>query len=131
MPLTFNAVELHVVTVNEKSWPRAKEVCRALEYGQATKAADIVKHLCGRENHAQKCQLSSLHACAAINWPKYLQKYDHDINEEEMCELLVGRQQPLAKKLAEYMGIQIIGYTLLVKKRAPFVPYRKFLRECK
>ena len=81
MPLTFNAVELYVVTINEKSWTRAKEVCRALEYGKTTKAADIVKHLCGRESHAQKCQLSSVHACATMNWPKYLHKYDYYINE--------------------------------------------------
>ena len=26
MPLTFNAVELRVVTINEKPWTRAKEV---------------------------------------------------------------------------------------------------------
>ena len=52
MPFTFNTVELCVVTINEKSWTRAREVCRTLEYGKATKAADIVKHLCSRENYA-------------------------------------------------------------------------------
>ena len=31
MALTFNAVELCVVTINEKPWTRAKEVYRALE----------------------------------------------------------------------------------------------------
>ena len=45
MPFTFNAVELCVVTTNEKPWTRAMEVCRALEYGKATKAADIVNQL--------------------------------------------------------------------------------------
>ena len=43
MPFSFNAVELFVVTINEKPWTRAREVCRALEYGKAAKAADIVK----------------------------------------------------------------------------------------
>ena len=38
---TFNAVGLCVVTINEKLWTRAKEVCRALEYNKKT--ADIVK----------------------------------------------------------------------------------------
>ena len=57
MPFTFNAVELCVVTISERSWTRAREVCRALEYGKATKSADIIKHLCRKENYAQKCQL--------------------------------------------------------------------------
>ena len=40
MPFTFNALELYVVTINEKPWARAREVCRALEYNQKT--TDIV-----------------------------------------------------------------------------------------
>ena len=32
MPCTFNAVELCVVTLNDKSWTRAKDVCKALKY---------------------------------------------------------------------------------------------------
>ena len=54
MPFIFNALELHVVTINESPWTRAREVCRALEYGKATNAADIVKHLCSRESYAHK-----------------------------------------------------------------------------
>ena len=54
MPFAFNAVELYVVTINEKPGTRAREVCRVLEFGKATKAADIVKHLCSRENYAHK-----------------------------------------------------------------------------
>ena len=30
MAFSFNAVELGVVTINEKPWTRAKEVCKAL-----------------------------------------------------------------------------------------------------
>ena len=83
MPLTFNAVELCVVTINEKLWTCAKEVCRALEYGKAPMTADILKHLCSKENYAQKYQLISVSAAdKSINWPKYLQKYDYYINEE-------------------------------------------------
>ena len=58
MPFSFNKVELCVVTINEKPWTRARELHRVLEYGKATKAADIVEHLCRRENYAQKYQLS-------------------------------------------------------------------------
>ena len=45
MPFTFDAVELYVVTINEKPWIRPREVYRALEYDKATKCADIVKQL--------------------------------------------------------------------------------------
>ena len=57
MPFTFNAVELCMVTTNERPWTSAKEVCRALKYGKATKSANIVKHLYSKENYTQKCQL--------------------------------------------------------------------------
>ena len=36
MTLVFNAVELYVVTIDEKPWARAREVRKALEYGKAT-----------------------------------------------------------------------------------------------
>ena len=32
MPFIFNAVELCVVTINEKSWTPTREMCRALKY---------------------------------------------------------------------------------------------------
>ena len=121
MPLTFNAVKLCVVTINEKPWTRAKEVCRALEYSKATKTADVVRHLCSKENYAHKWQLSSVHsvhsACTVINWPRWdLNKLDLYTNEEGMLELLIGSQRPLAKELAEYMGIKIIGHKYVRKE---------------
>ena len=36
MPFSFNAVELCVVTINEKPWIRARKVCRVLEYDANT-----------------------------------------------------------------------------------------------
>ena len=54
IPLTINAVVLCVMTINEKPWTCAKEVCRTLEYGNASKTADIVKRLCSRENYPHK-----------------------------------------------------------------------------
>ena len=50
MPFTFNAVNLRFVAIDEKPWARAREVCRALEYDKATKAADVVRHLCSKTN---------------------------------------------------------------------------------
>ena len=54
IPFTFNTVELYAVTINEKPWTRANKVCRALEYGKATKTADIVKHFGSKVNYTQK-----------------------------------------------------------------------------
>ena len=34
MLFSFNVVELCVVTVNDKPWTRAKEVCKALQYNK-------------------------------------------------------------------------------------------------
>ena len=98
MPFTFNAVELCVVTINEKSWTRAREVYRTLEYGKATKVADIVKHHCRRENHAHKYQLSKfVSETNFMDWPKDSRKDDYYINEERVYELLFSSQQPNVK----------------------------------
>ena len=81
MPFVFNAVELCVAAINEKPWIRA----RALEYGKATKVADIVKHLCSRENYAHKWQLKEfVFETNFMDWPKDLGKDDFYIKEEGM-----------------------------------------------
>ena len=64
MPFTFNAVELCVVSINEKPWTRAKEVCKALKYNK--KIANVVKNYCGKKNYAQKYQLSSIPAVVKL-----------------------------------------------------------------
>ena len=75
MPFSFNAVELCFVTINEKLWTRAKELCRALEYNKKT--AHVIKAHVSPENYAQKYQMSSAPAAVTpINWPKDSQKYD-------------------------------------------------------
>ena len=75
MPFTFNAVELYVVTIDEKPWTRARKVYRALEYGKTTKAADIVKHLCSRENYPHKLQLTEfVFETNFMDWPIGSQK---------------------------------------------------------
>ena len=47
MSFVFNAVELYVVTINEKPWTRAREVSKALSYEKA--ARRVVRHHCARE----------------------------------------------------------------------------------
>ena len=103
MPFTFNAVELCVVTINEKPWTPGREVCRPMEYCKTTKSADIVKHLCSKENYAQKYQLIEfVSETKPVNWPKDSQKYDIYINEEGMYELVFGSQLPKAKTFRKY-----------------------------
>ena len=78
MLFSFNAVELCVVSINERPWVRAREVWKALEYDAKTsKTANIIKAHCSPENITQKYQMSSVHAaCTPINWPKDSQRYD-------------------------------------------------------
>ena len=97
-PFSFNGVELCVVTINEKPWTRAREVHRVLEYGKATKAANIVKHLCSRKNYAHKYQLSEfVSETNFMDWSKDSRKDDYYINEEGMYEIVFSSQQPKAK----------------------------------
>ena len=73
MPFTFNTVELYVVIINEKPWTRAKEVCKELEYGKATKTTEVVRHLCGRENSTHKWQLTGfVSEMKLVDWSKDL-----------------------------------------------------------
>ena len=89
MPFTFNAVELRVVTINEKPLTRAREVCKALSYKKA--ARRVVRHHCTRENIQHKHQMAVvLTVGTTVNCPRDSQKLDLYINEEGMYELLVS-----------------------------------------
>ena len=95
-PFTFNAVALCVVTINEKTWTCAREVCKALEYHKKT------AHV-SPENYAQKYQMSNVPAAVtSINWPKDSRKDYYYTNEEEMHELLFSSQQPKVKDFRRY-----------------------------
>ena len=121
MAFSFNEVELCVANINDKPWTRAKEVRKALQYIKK-KTADVIK---GKENFAHKCQLSSV-ACTPIIWPRWdSHKLDLYINEEGIREPLVGSQQPLAKELAEYMGIKIIGHKYVRKEASTIYTIQK------
>ena len=77
MPFTFNAVNLCVVTIDEKPWTRARKVYKALEYGKATKVAFVVSHFCSRTNYAHKWQLTGLVSeTKPVDWPIDSQKYN-------------------------------------------------------
>ena len=100
----FNAVELCAVTINEKPLTRAREVRRALEYGKNTKAADIVKHLCSRENYAHKCQFTEhVSEMNFMDWPKDPRKDDYYINEEDMYEFFLKVNSLRQKKLQKVL----------------------------
>ena len=72
MPLSFNAVEFFVVTINEKPWTCAKEALRALEYNRKTlKTVTMIKAHVSSENYAHIWQLIKVSAAStSINWPK-------------------------------------------------------------
>ena len=81
MSFSFNVVGLCVVTINEKPWTRATEMCRTLRYK--------------KKSYAQEYQLSSVPtADTLVDWPKDSQQFDIYINEEWMYELLFSIQQP-------------------------------------
>ena len=42
MPFSFNAVELYIVTINEKPWTHAREVCKALRYEKKLQTSKII-----------------------------------------------------------------------------------------
>ena len=96
MPFAFNAVELCVVTINEKPWTCAREVWRALEYNKKT--ANILKAFCSQENYAHKWQLNKFSTMGNLmDWPKDSRKYNYYINGEGMFEIVFPSQQPKAK----------------------------------
>ena len=98
MPFFFKVVELCVVAIHEKPWTHAREVCRALGYGKASKATDVVRELCSKTNYAHKWQLTGLIPETKLaDWPKDSQKYDIYINEEGMYEIIFSSQQSMAK----------------------------------
>lgn len=61
------------MTVNDKVWTNAKEICEALEYKKKT--AQLIKCNCSSENYAHKCELSKLPPVGTlIDYPKDLRK---------------------------------------------------------
>ena len=89
MLFTFNTVEIYVMTINKNIWTRAREVCKALEYGKANKFADIIKQLCSRENYAHKWHLTEFASkMKFMDWPWDSRKDDYYTNDERVYKLL-------------------------------------------
>ena len=73
------------------------------EYGKATKAADVVKHLCSKANYTYKWQLTGFASeTEPVDWPTDSQKYDIYTNEEGMYEIVFSSQQPKTKELRRH-----------------------------
>ena len=104
VPFTFNDRKLFTLTIDGKSWTRAKEICESLEYNKVTsKTANIIRAHCSIENITQKCQLIGVHeSCTPVLWPADSQKYDLYINEQGMYELVFKSEQNLAKDFQDY-----------------------------
>ena len=89
-PFTFKAVDLHILTINDKLWTRATKVCKALGYSKNSKIAIIIKQHRSKKNFAHKYKVSSVHALyTPVDWPKDSQKYDLYVNNEGMYETLL------------------------------------------
>lgn len=89
-PFTFNNIGLFMLTVGDKPWTSARKVCKALEYGKATKTADIVENLCSQENYTSKGQSRKfVFGTNFIDWQKESRKDDYCIS----CCLLVNSQK--------------------------------------
>ena len=77
-----------VATIDEKPWTRTREVCRTLIYDKATKATDVVRHLCSKTNYAHKWQLTGLVSeTKPVDWLIDSQKYDIYTNEEGIYDV--------------------------------------------
>ena len=70
VPFTFKNVELKLVTINDKPWARAKEVCEALGY-KKRRARDALKKHVSIENKQHKNVLQSRAvAVQPVSWPQ-------------------------------------------------------------
>ena len=62
---TFNNTKLFTITINDKPWTRAKEVCRSLNYTKKT--PDVIVDPVSLENRAYKYQLTDLPRNGEVN----------------------------------------------------------------
>ena len=83
---------MYIVTINDKPWTRAKEVCKVLEY-KKDRAIDVLKMHVSIENKRHRNE---------IEWPKNSQPDNYYINEEGMYEVLFSSQQPKVKGFRRY-----------------------------
>ena len=101
VPFTFNDTKLFTITINDKPWTRAKEVCRSLNYARNT--PNVISDHVSPENRAYKYQLVNLPAAGkSVKWPTDSRKDEYYINEQGMYELAFTSQQKEAKEFRKY-----------------------------
>ena len=86
MPFAFNAVEFYFVTIHEKPWTRAKEVCSALEY-QNGRERDVLKRMSALKTNSLKMSCKKLQR---KKWHRNSQADQYYISEASMYELVFG-----------------------------------------
>ena len=101
IPVTFFEIKLEVFTINHREWCWAKGVCKVMEYKR--KRGNVIQDYWSQKNITPKYQLSNVTATGTpINWPSDLQKYDLNINEEGLFELVFNSQQFLLKAFRKH-----------------------------
>ena len=101
VPFTFNDTKLFTITIKDKPWTRAKEVCRSLNYARNT--PNVISDHVSPENRAYKYQLTDFTtAVKLVKWPTDSRKDEYYINEQGMYELAFTSQQKEAKEFRKY-----------------------------
>ena len=86
-----------------KTLERTREVYKALEYGKAAKATNVLKRVCAKTNYAHKCQLDELVSeTNFVEWPMDSRKDDYYVNKEGTYEIVFKSQQPKAKDFRKH-----------------------------
>ena len=101
VPFAFNSIKLFTVTINDKHWSRAKEICQSLNYTKKT--PDVIVDHVSLENRAYKYQLTDFPETGKlVKWPTDSRKDEYYINEQGMYELAFTSQQKEAKEFRKY-----------------------------
>ena len=101
VPFTFNSIKLFTITINDKPWTRAKEICQSLNYARNT--PNVISDHVSPENRVYKYQLVNLPAAGkSVKWPTDSRKDEYYINEQGMYELAFTSQQKEAKEFRKY-----------------------------
>ena len=87
VPFTFNSIKLFTITINDKPWTRAKEICQSLNYARNT--PNIISDHISPENRAYKYQLVNLPSGGkSVKWPTDSRKDEYYINEQGIHEII-------------------------------------------
>ena len=113
MPSTFSAVDLHIVTSNDKPLTHAKEVCKALQYNK--KAPYIIGVFCDQERFTQKHQMNRfLPVRNPADWPNDSQTMILTLMRERCmsfscCFLVKSQKQKTLESIVLMWCFHILG----------------------